>query len=335
MNNRALTGLTRLSAAFLLILLLLLALAASYCLQHIKSVERVERDWRGNSVGPLADFGSTQHLSITPLVNWHAAAPNLKTEAGVSYLIETDQQQLLFDVGYNQQAESPSPLQHNMETLGIKWEAIDTLFFSHHHLDHAGGQRWVDAGSFSPGSGQPPLGHTKIFAPTPLRYPGSQVTLVDRPTAIGDGLASIGPIKRRLFMGEVEEQALAINVADKGIVLVVGCGHQTLPKILQRYDQLFDQPLYGIIGDLHYPVPDGRLTLLGINLQRFLASGSGPWNPISEADVATDMALLKQRPLGVIGLGGHDTSDQVISQFQQQFGQAYRPVRAGGVIEIN
>jgi len=335
MNNSARPGLSRLSVAFLLTLLLLLALAADYCLQHIKALEQVERDWQANTVGRLADFGSTQRLRITPLINWHTADPNLKTEAGVSYLVETDHQQLLFDLGYNQKAESPSPLQHNMKSLGIKWAGIDTLFFSHHHLDHAGGQSWVDAGSFSPGSGQPPLGNIKIFSPTPLRYPGSQVTLVDRPTAIGDGLASIGPIKRRLFMGEVEEQALAIHLAGKGIVLVVGCGHQTLAKILQRYDQLFDQPLYGIIGDLHYPVPDGRLTLLGINLQRYLASGAGPWSPMSEADVSADIERLKQRKLGVIGLGGHDTSDVVISRFADHFGQAFRPVHVGGVIEFN
>jgi len=335
MNNMKRTAPARLRTISALALCLLLALVAIYTVRHIKAVERVERDWQANRVERLGDFGSTQQLSITPLVNWHAAVANLKTEAGVSYLIETDKQRLLFDVGYNQQAEPLSPLQHNMQAMGLEWESIDTLFFSHHHLDHAGGQSWVDAGSFSPGAGQPSLGSTQIFAPTPLHYPGSQVRLVDKPAVIGQGLASIGPIKRRLFMGEIEEQALAINVAGKGIVLVVGCGHQTLPKILQRYDQLFDQPLYGIVGDLHYPLPDGRLTLFGINLQRYLASGSGPWNPISEADVRADMDRLKQRELGVIGLGGHDTSDVVISWFQHYFGQAYRPVRAGEAIEFN
>jgi len=130
-------------------------------------------------------------------------------------------------------------------------------------------------------------------------------------------------------MGPIKEQALAIHVQGKGIVLIVGCGHQTLSKILQRYDQMFDLPLYGIIGDLHYPVPDGRLNLFGINLQRFLASGSGPWNQISEADIHSDIALLKQRNLGLIGLGGHDTSDTVIDLFSKTFGQRYRPVRVG------
>lgn len=319
----------------LLVLLLLLTVLVAYVVMHIRANAQVERDWTLNKVEPLPNFGSTQQLRITSLVNWHAASSELKTEAGVSYLIQTDQHQLLFDVGFNQKAEQQSPLQNNMEALGVQLEAIDTLFISHHHLDHAGGQSWVDKGSFSLGAQQVSLGDTRILSPTPLRYPGNTVELVDRPTVIGEGLASIGPIRRQLFLGTIDEQALAINVAGRGIVLVVGCGHQTLAKILRRYDQLFEEPLYGIVGDLHYPVPDGRLTVLGINMQRYLASGAGPWNPISEADLRADMALLKQRDLGVIGLGGHDTSDEVIDQFRNLFGKRYRSVRVGNAIVVN
>jgi 7,8-dihydropterin-6-yl-methyl-4-(beta-D-ribofuranosyl)aminobenzene 5'-phosphate synthase len=321
--------------ALLLVVVLILTVSAAYVIVHIRAVEQVERDWQASRVERLPDFGSTQHLRITPLVNWHATDSELKTEAGVSYLIQTDQYQLLFDVGFNQKAEQLSPLQHNMDSLGIQLEAIDTLFISHHHLDHAGGQSWVDRGSFSLGLQQTALGSTRVFSPTLLKYPGSRVEILAGPSVIGKGLASIGPIRRRLFLGAIDEQALAINVAGKGIVLVVGCGHQTLAKILQRYDQLFDQPLYGIVGDLHYPLPDGRLTLFGINLQRYLASGSGPWNPIAEADIRADMKLLKQRDLGVIGLGGHDTSDLVIGWFKHHFGQRYHPVHVGATIVID
>ena len=319
----------------LLVLLLLLTVPVAYVVMHIRAVAQVEHDWKQNKVEHLPNLGSTRQLRITPLVNWHAENSELKTEAGVSYLIQTDQHQLLFDVGFNQEAERQSPLQHNMDSLGVQLEDIDTLFISHHHLDHAGGQSWVDKGGFSLGAQQVSLGGTRILSPTPLSYPGSTIELVDRPTVIGEGLASIGPIRRQLFLGRIDEQALAINVAGRGIVLVVGCGHQTLAKILQRYDQLFDEPLYGIVGDLHYPVPDGRLTVLGINLQRYLASGSGPWNPISEADLRADMALLKQRDLGVIGLGGHDTSDEVIDQFRNLFQKRYRSVRVGNAIVVN
>lgn len=72
-----------------------------------------------------------------------------------------------------------------------------------------------------------------------------------------------------------------MNVEGKGIVLIVGCGHQTIPKLLKRYDDVFDEPLYGIVGGLHFPVPEGRLKLLGLDVQRRLASGEGIFSPIS------------------------------------------------------
>jgi metal-dependent hydrolase (beta-lactamase superfamily II) len=323
-----------LSRLIFALLFALLALIAFYSFKHANAVAKVEEAWQQTSVDPLPDFGETQSLHITPLVNWHAARPGLKTEAGVSYLIQTDQHQLLFDVGFNRGNEAPSPLEHNMATLGLELATIDTLFLSHHHLDHSGGQGWVDRNTLSPGQQQPVLGDTRIFAPAALQYPGSQVQHVSGPMAVGEGLASIGPIRRQLFMGEIQEQALAINVAGKGIVLIVGCGHQTLPKILKRFDQLFDAPLYGIIGDLHYPVPEGRLKAAGINLQRVLASGTGPWAPITADDVQSDLQLLSARNPGVVGLGGHDTSDEVIEQFAQHFGSRYQRVLVGQAIEI-
>lgn len=330
-SRKAITVLRKL---FTTLLLLLLVLVAVYSAIHIRAVEQLQQQWQHSQVEPLPELGSSKSLRITPLVNWHRDNNSLKTEAGVSYLIETDQQRLLFDVGFNQKSEVVTPIQHNMKQLGLELNSIDTVFISHNHLDHSGGQSWVSQNTFSLGQQQTALGNTRIFAIPPVQYPSSKVTQVNEAMPIGEGLASIGPIKRRLFMGEIEEQALAVHLEGKGMVLVVGCGHQTLEKILQRYDQLFEQPLYGIVGDLHYPYPSGRLTLLGINLQRYLASGTGPWNPISEADIRRDMALLADRNLKLIALGGHDTSDEVIGWFKQQFGNRYQHVKVGKVIEV-
>lgn len=329
--NRVLKNVVRVA---LVIAMALLFVVAAYVYHHIGQVEKIEQAWQATEVERLGNFGSTKQLRITPLVNWRSSRPELKTEAGVAYFLETDEQQILFDVGFNKAGEKVSPLQHNMKALGIDMSSIDTVFLSHHHLDHSGGQNWVSRASFSMGTKQSELADVKIFAPVALEYPGSKVTTVRKPQVVGRGLASIGPIRRRLFMGGTEEQALAINLAGKGIVLVVGCGHQTLGKILQRYDQLFDQPLYGIIGDLHYPVPNGRLTLFGINLQRYLASGTGPWSPLTALGVEADMKLLALRNPAVVGLGGHDSSDDAIVQFSKYFAERYRAVEVGRVIEI-
>ena len=201
-----------------------------------------------------------------------------------SYLIRTDTQTILFDVGHNQNQTSPSVLQHNMQELGIALDDIDTIFLSHNHLDHVGGLQWSRMQSFSLGNRQIDLGDVQVYSPTPMTYPGLVLRHTPEPQILARGIATTGTIAQRLFIGAIEEQALAINVEGKGVVLIVGCGHQTIPKILQRAKAVFSEPVYGLIGDLHYPVPQGRFTLLGIDVQRTLASGEGEFIRIWPAE---------------------------------------------------
>jgi len=297
-------------------------------------VDSIAAEWSRAQPNPIGDFGSTKTLSILPLVNWHTRDNSLQGEAGVSYLIKTDHNTLLFDVGFNKGGNSPSPLEHNMAQLGIEIESIDTIFLSHAHLDHRGGQQWVNKNTFSIGKEQIDLSDKKIYSPIPTEYPNAQVTVTPKATIIAEGMASLGAIPRQLAIGRIEEQALVIHVEGKGNVIIVGCGHQTVPKILAHSAKVFNAPLYGLVGDLHYPLPEGRLSLLGINLQRRFASGDGPHKPITLATMERDLDLLTKQNLGAIALGGHDTSDQVIERFNLRFGDKYHHVRVGEWIDI-
>lgn len=309
-------------------------LASLRMMSFNQGLKDVEKRWLNHQSANIHDFGSTKTLSILPLVNWHKSSDSLKGEAGVSYLIKTDTQTILFDVGFNQHNETPSPLQHNMKNLGVSLDEIDTLFLSHHHLDHSGGQNWVNQNTFSLGTEQVDLSGKNIYAPTLLKYPNVKVSVIPKASVIGEGAASIGTIERQLFMGKIDEQALAINVQGKGLVLIVGCGHQTLPKILQRTQQVFSEPFYGIVGDLHYPVPMGRLTLLGLNLQRIFASGNGPLDMINQPTIDNEIEMLKRLQPKVVALGGHDSSDEVIEQFRKAFTDQYQYVRVGQWINV-
>lgn len=306
----------------------------SVAARHREGTAQVDQIWQAREQVQVPEFGATKSLKIMPLVNWHAKSPELKTEAGVSYLIEIEGHKILFDLGWNEKDTSPSPLLANMNSLGVSLQSIDAIFLSHVHRDHVGGLRWEKNGSFSVDATQVDLGQIQAFAPAALSYPDLKVVKITRPQGLMDGVASTGPIARELFIGRIEEQALVINVEGKGLVVVVGCGHQTLSRLLQRIDESFGQPIYGIVGDLHYPVPDGRLKLLGINLQRVFASGSGPTNPISSTDVEADIAMLQKRDIGLIALGGHDTSDEVLNRFGQVFGDRFHIVKVGDEIII-
>lgn len=301
--------------------------------QRARDAAVLEQAWQKTTVTPVRTMGSTAALEIVPLVNWRAVSDDLKTEAGVSYLIRTDDRTILFDVGFNRAGETPSPLQHNMAQLGIDLADIDTIFISHNHLDHVGGLEFARERTFSLGTEQVDLSDKAIFTPVPMTYPGADVEEVSGPRALSNAVASTGPIPRRLFIGRIDEQALVINVRGKGLVVVVGCGHQTLAKLLQRVEAAFDEPIYGIVGDLHYPVPEGRLKFIGIDGQRRFASGDGIFAPLTEADVERELATLESK-LSFLALGGHDTSDEVLDTAQALMAERFQPAVVGEPIRI-
>ena len=141
-------------------------------------------------------------------------------------------------------------------------------------------------------------------------------------------------IARQLAIGWIEEHSLVVIVEGLGGVIIVACGHQPLPNLLARYDAAFSKPLYGIIGGLHFPVPEGRIKLGPLDVQRRLASGEGLFSPLAMAEVERQIAMLAQRDLGVIGISPHDSSDEVIAMMRQQFGDRYRDVAVGQEILI-
>jgi len=296
---------------------------------HGQGIREAERIYRESAPPPVDDFGATRALRILPLVDWHVSRPGLLREAGVSYLIRTDHATILFDVGANDREENPSPLEHNLRALGISLDEVDAVVISHLHHDHVGGRRWVNRRSFSLGKTQTPLSGKRVWVPTEMSYPGLSPIVAREPAVIAQGVATTGTIPRHLFTGLIEEQALAVNVERKGLVLIVGCGHQTLPRLLERADRVFGIPVYGVVGGLHYPVPDGRMRWLGMNAQRVFASGTGPFHPVTWGEMEADLDLLAARRPGWVSLSGHDSSDAVMEHFRTRFGTAYRDLKVG------
>lgn len=231
--------------------------------------EKAELDWQRSVFKKISNWGSTKILEILPLIDWHKSREDLKVELGVSYLIRTDEKAILFDVGLNAKQSDPSPLLHNMNALGISIGDFDAIVISHNHSDHVGGGKWAKEKTFSLNAHQIDLGQKTVYTPIPMTYPGLYPIYTENPTIISKGVATIGAISNYLFrtmdhMGRVPEQALAVNVDGKGIVLIVGCGHQTLPKIVERTEALFEEPIYGLIGGLHYAVRGGPIKIGGM-----------------------------------------------------------------------
>jgi len=296
---------------------------------YAADVPAAEQPGNTGAASKLGNVGETRMLEVLPLVEWNTASPKLRGEAGVSYLVRTDKSTILFDVGGNLGNANPSPLGANMRQLGIRLADIDTIVISHNHADHVGGRDLAHSKTFSLGPEQVDLKGKRVVVPTSMTYPGVEPMVANEPTVIAPGVATTGTMLGKLYVGPIDEQALAIRVQGKGIVLIVGCGHQGLANLLARSAQLFNEPIYGIIGGLHYPVPHGRWIMGGVDVQRWASYGfnSGP----TADDVRREIDILaKKGPLWV-SLSAHDSSDEMIEAFHKKFGEHYHDLRVGEV----
>jgi 7,8-dihydropterin-6-yl-methyl-4-(beta-D-ribofuranosyl)aminobenzene 5'-phosphate synthase len=254
-------------------------------------------------------------LEILPLVEAASAGPQYQSEHGVSYLVKTASTVILFDLGFNAAGQNPSPLEHNMAKLGVRLEDIDTIVISHWHPDHVGGTPFWKRHTFSLGNQQPPLEGKRAYVPSLMSYPGLSPVVYSSPTKIAEGVAVIGTLPFAETMGDRglpdrnAEQALAVNVAGRGVILIIGCGHPGLPRLVERAQAALGQPVVGVVGGLH---------LQGA----------------PEAVINHDIDLLRALNVQAVGLSPHDSDAPVIDRFRRAFPAAYRDVMVGKVIEF-
>lgn len=153
---------------------------------------------------------------------------HLVADWGFSCVIETKNRKILFDTGGNGRI-----LLDNMISLGINPETIDDVVISHPDFDHIGGlSHFLNLNS-------------KAVIHNPISFRGikyqNPIYYYDKPTQLNSNIFVTGELGNR-------EQSLAIDIGT-GLVLIVGCGHPTLKKIISTIS------VYGkveaIIGGLH------------------------------------------------------------------------------------
>ena len=276
---------------------------------------QINRTAQTLSTSVPVEIGETTRLEILPLYE-NAAEPGLQSGHGVSYLLRKDSAAILFDLGNNPDASSPSPLEQNMSSLGLTMDEIDMIVISHRHPDHVGGQNWGSRKTFSmDGITQPALGILPVYIPEEMSYPDSNLTLAEMPTRLADGVATTGiisyaqPFPIWLAMPKGDEQALAVNVSGQGIVLITGCGHMGLEALLARAGSVFDVPVVGVVGGLHYGNAD-----------------SGSLQP--------EVQFISQLNPVVVAPSPHDSGPAVLDAFAQEFPQVYTPIMVGQSIHI-
>ncbi len=192
------------------------------------------------STPTLIHIGSTEYVELIVVVDNY---PNSKGELvnvwGLSILIRTPNHTILFDTG-----PDPEVLKHNLEVLGIDPRDIDCVVVSHEHGDHVDGLEYIAAA-------RPGL---KVYVPSGMstytkswmRNLGLEVIEVSNTTVICDGIAIVGQL-----YGPPFEQALAVNVKGYGLVIVVGCSHPGVDRIVEKASRDLGTKPYLVIGGFH------------------------------------------------------------------------------------
>lgn len=270
-------------------------------------------------------------LEIRVLSEWRARK-GFKGEAGVSYFFRTDLGSLLYDVAFGDES---GVVAHNAERVGVTAADVGGVAISHLHNDHMGGLRAFRSMQVAVPTLLRPIQPVPGYLPGEAGMDGFRAQVVREPQLLIGGIATTGPLARRLFfLGWTEEQALVLRLRGKGIAVFAGCGHPTLPVILQMVRRLTSDPIYAIGGGLHFPVSGGRAGMAGIDAQTMVGTGKPPWLRITDKDLdAVIEAIRAERPNRLL-LSAHDTCDHALDRLARATDAQVDVLEAGGVYSL-
>lgn len=217
--------------------------------------------------------------------------PGLVAEHGFAALVTTRRgdrrHTLLFDTGV-----SPNGLADNMERLGLDAGDIEAVVLSHGHFDHAGGIPGL--ARLRRRTGLPMVLHPQVWAARRVAVPGRpewELPVLRRRSIEDEGFEVIERRQPSLLLdgsvlvtGEVDrttefetgmpfheargshgwepdplildDQALVVHVAGKGLVVLTGCGHAGAVNICRHALRLTTVPtLTGLLGGFHLTGP--------------------------------------------------------------------------------
>jgi len=219
---------------------------------------------------------------ITVLYDAFGKTSSLIKDWGFSAFIEYGGKRVLFDTGNNAEIFA-----HNVEAKDIDLSNLDFVVVSHRHGDHTSGlnhllkvnsrvpiytpkENFGVFGATLPGSFlkrneslPPEMRYFDGHPPDTMRFgtpwPRGNFTWISQNTEVAPGFHLI------LLKGswgvdlEVMEISLAIDTPD-GTVLVVGCGHPTIEKVVETTKATTGKPIHLVVGGLHLiPATDAQI----------------------------------------------------------------------------
>jgi 7,8-dihydropterin-6-yl-methyl-4-(beta-D-ribofuranosyl)aminobenzene 5'-phosphate synthase len=210
---------------------------------------------------------------ITILYDAFGKDSAMQKDWGYAALVEYGGKRILFDTGNN-----PEVLAHNTKTKNIDLSNLDFVVMSHRHGDHMDGLAYLlkvnpKVKIFAPKEGlfgvygadvpssfyrkDPSLPPEQRYyggaPPDVIRggsaWPGANFQLVDKTIEIASDIYLISLVSDKTGTLELHELSLAIK-APAGMVLVVGCSHPGIDKIVEAAITI-DPRIHLIVGGFH------------------------------------------------------------------------------------
>jgi 7,8-dihydropterin-6-yl-methyl-4-(beta-D-ribofuranosyl)aminobenzene 5'-phosphate synthase len=225
------------------------------------------------AVGAAAALAAEDEAEITVLYDAFGKTSTMQKDWGFAAFIEYGGKRILFDAGNDAEIFA-----HNVQAKGIDLTTLDFAVVSHRHGDHTSGLNHLmtvnpDVPIYAPkenfgvfGAALPGTFYERNEAlPPEMRYfdgqppetlrfgsawPQGNFTWITETTEVAPGFHLI------LLKGswgvdlDVMEISLAIDTPD-GIVLLVGCSHPTVEKIVEAAAAVIDKPIHLVVGGTH------------------------------------------------------------------------------------
>ena len=240
-------------------------------------------------------------MTITVVHDNNPYKEGLETAWGFSSLVIGAEKTILLDSGGD-----GSILLGNMEKLAVEPNSIDTVVLSHIHGNHTGGldsflEKNSDVTTYLPKS------FPKKFKDNVLSS-RSKIVEVEQSLKICENIYSTGRLGRL-----IKEQSLIVRT-DKGLIVITGCAHPGIVKIVNTAKDLMRAPA------LREPKDDILLVMGGFHLE---------W--ATKGKIEKTISAFKQMGVRYVG-PCHCSGDKARSLFEKHFGNGYINVGAGKVV---
>jgi 7,8-dihydropterin-6-yl-methyl-4-(beta-D-ribofuranosyl)aminobenzene 5'-phosphate synthase len=183
-------------------------------------------------------MNANQQIRMTIVYDNHSFKEYLEKDWGFSCFIKGLEKSILFDTGKN-----GNMLVSNMKKCGISPDAIDLVFLSHDHKDHTGGLDILLNENSNMEVWLPEFFSASLKET--IKTEGASVVEVDNFQKICEGAYTTGVI-----LGWIKEQSLILDT-DKGLIVVTGCAHPRIVKIVFTAKELLEKGVFMVIGGFH------------------------------------------------------------------------------------